>query len=328
MTNKKQKKDESRLYFEKLGVRESSNNYKKVNSSGFLGKYQMGEAALIDTGNYKKKTGDNNDWSGQFTGKNGVYSKADFLNNPQAQDKAVRDYSEIMWKYIKNKATKYDGEIINGIPVTQSGMIAGAHLVGPGRELEYLDSNGKIIPKDGNGTSVEDYMENMGGYDVTSITKTPPNPSKYDILNTLLNPFYKSSRHSALETGFAAPIDESTFTPEQIGAMSNEEFAQREGEIFRQMQQGIIQPSTQVQDFSGYTNPLTGNGQIFTREDIDSMSNEEFAKNEDAIMAQIKQIGAPTNKDMKNAANLGGAVYVHPYTRSDGTQVKGYYRAK
>ena len=41
-------------FFEQLGFRESSGNYKAINSIGYLGKYQMGEYALIDVGYYKK----------------------------------------------------------------------------------------------------------------------------------------------------------------------------------------------------------------------------------------------------------------------------------
>ena len=37
-----------------LGIRESGGDYTKQNTIGYVGKYQMGEAALIDTGYYKK----------------------------------------------------------------------------------------------------------------------------------------------------------------------------------------------------------------------------------------------------------------------------------
>ena len=39
-----------------LGARESGGNYKAFNKYGYAGKYQMGEAALIDAGYYKKPT--------------------------------------------------------------------------------------------------------------------------------------------------------------------------------------------------------------------------------------------------------------------------------
>ena len=40
---------------EALGARESGGNYKSKNKYGYLGKYQVGEAALIDAGYYTKK---------------------------------------------------------------------------------------------------------------------------------------------------------------------------------------------------------------------------------------------------------------------------------
>ncbi|WP_425409006.1 hypothetical protein [Hyphococcus sp.] len=39
-------------FFDALGLRESSDNYQAVNSAGFLGRYQLGEPALIDVGIY------------------------------------------------------------------------------------------------------------------------------------------------------------------------------------------------------------------------------------------------------------------------------------
>lgn len=61
------------------------------------------------------------------------------------------------------------------------------------------------------------------------------------------------------------------------------------------------------------------------------MTNEEFAKYEKEIDAQIRAMKGfmPTNSDLEyEAQNNGGVVYVHPYTRSDVTEVKGYYRSK
>ncbi|MGN0018473.1 MAG: DUF6973 domain-containing protein [Candidatus Gastranaerophilaceae bacterium] len=79
----------------------------------------------------------------------------------------------------------------------------------------------------------------------------------------------------------------------------------------------------------GYTNPLTGSNNIYTREEIGSMSSEEYAQNEKAIHAQLNKIGIPTNGDLQREAMTGGGVvYVNSYTRSDGTKVKGYYRSR
>ena len=108
----------------------------------------------------------NNDWSGQFTGKDGVYSVSDFLNNKQAQENAVREYAKKQWMYIKHYAIQYEGKMINGILITQSGMIAAAHLVGIRELYLYLKSNGLYIPKDGNNVSIEEYLKLFANYNI------------------------------------------------------------------------------------------------------------------------------------------------------------------
>lgn len=132
-------------------------------------------------------------------------------------------------------------------------------------------------------------------------------------------------------TGYAAPIEniDHIFTPQEIGAMSSNEFAQNESTIMQQLKDGLIQNKIQNHNYTGYINPITGNGQIFSREDIRTMSSEDYSKFEKAIDAQLNSIGIPTNSELQNASiNGGGTVYVHPYTRADGTNVKGYYRSR
>ena len=81
-------------------------------------------------------------------------------------------------------------------------------------------------------------------------------------------------------------------------------------------------------DYSGYLNPATGDGKIFSREAISQMTGDEYTDNESAIMAQLKSIGIPYESDLELASmHGGGLVYVRPYTRSDGTEVRGYWRS-
>ena len=155
-----------------LGARESSGNYKAFNKYGYVGKYQMGEMALIDCGYYKKTKNYNNDWSGEFLGKDGVYSIKDFLNNPLAQENAIRIYMKRLWSYLKAfGAHRCLGKIINGYVITESGLLAGAHLKGAGAVSQYLSSEGKKSLKDGFGTSIESYIKKFANYDVSEITK-------------------------------------------------------------------------------------------------------------------------------------------------------------
>jgi len=155
-----------------LGMRESAGNYKAFNKYGYAGKYQMGEAALIDAGYYcKKNKFYNNDWSGTFLGKDNIFSINDFLNNPKAQENAQFIYKKKQWYYLKAVgAHNYLGFIINKILITPSGLLAGAHLKGAGSVIQYLKSNGKNAPKDAFGTSLESYLKDFSNYNVSEIT--------------------------------------------------------------------------------------------------------------------------------------------------------------
>ncbi|MDA8762541.1 peptidoglycan-binding protein LysM, partial [Flavobacteriaceae bacterium] len=61
------------------------------------------------------------------------------------------------------------GKTINGIKITESGILAAAHLSGAGNVKKYLRSNGSINLSDAYGTSIESYMKIFAGYDVSFI---------------------------------------------------------------------------------------------------------------------------------------------------------------
>ena len=155
-----------------LGAQESGGNYKAFNRYGYAGKYQMGEMALVDCGYYRKPSCNyNNDWRGEFSGKDGVFSIQDFLNNPSAQENAQIIFKKRQWGYLKALgAHKYLGQIINGHRITASGLLAGAHLKGAGAVISYLKSNGRNNSKDAFGTSIESYIKKFADYDVSEIT--------------------------------------------------------------------------------------------------------------------------------------------------------------
>ena len=77
-------------------------------------------------------------------------------------------------------------------------------------------------------------------------------------------------------------------------------------------------------DYSDYINEVTKNNKIYTKEDLASMSEDELKQNQKAIDYQKQKIGIPSAKQAK----ASGMVYVSGYTRSDGIQVKSYYRAR
>ena len=111
------------------------------------------------------------------------------------------------------------------------------------------------------------------------------------------------------------------FTPQEIGEMTPDEFYRNLPIIEQQLKDGLIKPQSHQVDYSGYVNPVTGDGKIFSREAISQMTGDEYTGNESAIMAQLKSIGIPYDSDLELASMRGGLVYVRPYTREDGTRL-------
>ena len=58
---------------------------------------------------------------------------------------------------------QYEGQTMNGVPVTRSGMMAAAHLGGMGGLRQFLQTGGQHNPADAYGTSLADYMRQHGG---------------------------------------------------------------------------------------------------------------------------------------------------------------------
>lgn len=135
-------------FSEDLGFSESSGNYKAVNRLGYMGKYQFGRSALS--------------WVG-------VKSKRNFLNNPDLQEEAFSTLISLNKFVLKDYITQYVGENIAGVVVTESGIIAAAHLGGAGNVIKFLESKGDTIFADANNIPITKYMINFGGYDLASI---------------------------------------------------------------------------------------------------------------------------------------------------------------
>ena len=95
-----------------LGIKNLVNRYDIVNRFGYMGRFQFGKATLRTI---KVKV-----------------DKETFLSNPQIQDYAMLKLlcynKEKLQKYID----KFEGQEINGILVTESGLLAAAHLGGQG----------------------------------------------------------------------------------------------------------------------------------------------------------------------------------------------------
>lgn len=143
-------------FLRNIRMSEGSGNYQTNTGNGFYGAYQMGKPALIDAGYMNR--------DGSWTGKNGVNSLEDYLNNPTAQDDAFLSYGEKNLSYLGNWQ-QYIGQTIGGVQVTRAGLIAGSHLVGAGGMRYWLTSGGDCTNRgtgsdavDGNGTCAGTYV--------------------------------------------------------------------------------------------------------------------------------------------------------------------------
>ncbi|HEX5311229.1 hypothetical protein [Aquabacterium sp.] len=172
-------------FLDALFESEGGGNAHIVNQYGYLGKYQFGEDALVDLGYYKadgsKNVGANGkfkyDWAGAWTGKHGATSKEVFLSSPEIQDHAARDWVALLCKRMhRYKLDGYIGKTVGGVEVTESGLIAAAHLKGFGNAkhpgvIAFLKSGGTINAADANGTKVSSYMKRFAGYNLGCCAK-------------------------------------------------------------------------------------------------------------------------------------------------------------
>lgn len=133
---------------EALAHSESRGNYFVVNSFGYMGKYQFGASAMKAVG---------------------VTSKEAFLNNPQMQERAFEAILQRNKWILRDYIERYSGKTIGGVKVTESGILAAAHLGGALNVKRFLRSYGEQGFKDAFGTSIRYYMEKFAGYDVSHI---------------------------------------------------------------------------------------------------------------------------------------------------------------
>ncbi|SDB43833.1 hypothetical protein SAMN03097699_1343 [Flavobacteriaceae bacterium MAR_2010_188] len=133
---------------EAIGFKESRGNYFTVNTLGYLGKYQFGAETLKLIG---------------------IHNPEYFLYNPKLQEKAFEaNASRNKW-ILRKDILKYVGKTVGNIMVTESGILAAAHLAGPGSVMKFLRSAGGNDVADAYGTTITSYMKKFSGYDTTSI---------------------------------------------------------------------------------------------------------------------------------------------------------------
>ena len=99
----------------------------------------------------------------------GINNVSLFLKTPELQEKAfIANTQRNKW-VLRRDIKRFEGRYVNGIKVTESGILAAAHLAGPGSVKKYLRSYGKQGFSDAYGTTIRSYMKRFSGYDTSVI---------------------------------------------------------------------------------------------------------------------------------------------------------------
>ena len=133
---------------EALAFKESQGKYTVVNTLGYLGKYQFGKTTLQ-----------------RFK----IYDTKAFLKNPELQEKAFIALCSVNKWILRRDIKNSIGKTINGIKITESGILAAAHLSGAGNVKKFLRSNGAVRFSDAYGATIQSYMKRFSDYDVSNV---------------------------------------------------------------------------------------------------------------------------------------------------------------
>lgn len=113
-----------------------------------MGKYQFGTETLREIG---------------------ISNAQQFMQNPRLQERAfLALLAKNKWD-LKDEIDTFSGKSIAGVRITESGILAAAHLGGVRSVKKFLYSQGKRKCKDQYGSSVRSYMRDFGGFDTEAI---------------------------------------------------------------------------------------------------------------------------------------------------------------
>jgi hypothetical protein len=130
---------------------ESNHDHHVVNRFGMMGKYQFSPKTLRSLG---------------FD-----VTQEQFLADPELQDRAMIKFIKQNRRALRGIIRDYAGtHTIDGVNITESGILAGAHLAGVGGVLSYFRPDQHQHPQsDANGATVELYLKKFSGYTIPRI---------------------------------------------------------------------------------------------------------------------------------------------------------------
>ncbi|NND88241.1 MAG: peptidoglycan-binding protein LysM [Flavobacteriaceae bacterium] len=133
---------------EAIGFKESRGEYDVINELGYMGKYQFGRGTLRIIG---------------------IKDTKEFLENTRLQEAAFAANTARNKWILRRDIERFDGRYVGGVRITESGILAAAHLAGPGNVKKFLRSGGSVTFNDAFGTSIKHYLRKFSGYDTSFI---------------------------------------------------------------------------------------------------------------------------------------------------------------
>ena len=135
-----------------LGFFESGSDYDKINRFGYLGKYQFGKGTLKIYG---------------------VSDLNNFIKSPELQERVfLMNVKRNKW-ILRREIKKYSNIFLGDLYISESGILAAAHLSGPGNVKKFLRNKASrdFNKKDANGTSISDYIRIFKNYNLGDINQ-------------------------------------------------------------------------------------------------------------------------------------------------------------
>jgi len=149
INEKKNSDHELRLFMDLMAYRESSCNPLSARKDIYFGKYQFSKRALKDL-NYR---GDLNK----------------FLHNEELQDSAFIGYLTINKYRLRKYIFMYENIYKNNIKITESGLLAAAHLLGSETVKKWLNDDPTGYYYDGLNTHISEYIILFSDFDLSGV---------------------------------------------------------------------------------------------------------------------------------------------------------------
>ena len=294
---------------------ESGGNWNALNSEGYGGRLQFGEARLADAAR-----------AGIIpAGMTG----AQFSRLSPEQQQAVENwhFADIDSQAERMGLNRFLGQNIGGTQVTQDGIRAMAHLGGIGGAKRFLESGGQHNPADSNGTSLAKYLAQHGGGGAAGAMSAAPSQAPNSVVAALAqasaNPWVQKKYGPVIEALMGQEMQRSNAAYQQQLAQQDPMY-QAQLQAQQLQNQALMNPAAPKPVYeggqwwdtsSGVPTPLTDP----QKDQTSAMQNYQFLLSQgvppDQAQAQAFGGGVTVNN------NMGGDQFNEAFAKGDAAMI-------